>query len=82
MFSSIGKKVVMALTGTCLGIFLLAHMLGSSTVFWGRAAFINYAEHLHSLGPLLHLAELGLLTVFVLHIFFAVTLYLENLQEA
>lgn len=78
--SSVGKKYLMAATGVGLGGFLLLHLGGNSTIFFGRGAFINYAEHLHSLGFLLHLAELALLTLFILHIYFGVTLYLANLQ--
>jgi len=77
--STTGKKLVMALTGSFLGLFLLIHLIGNSTAFWGKDAFTAYAAHLHALGHLLAFFELTLLTVFICHILFAASLYLENL---
>jgi succinate dehydrogenase / fumarate reductase cytochrome b subunit len=68
----------MALTGLMLGGFLLVHAAGNSAIFWGRHAFLNYAEHLHSLGPLVPLAELGLLSLFLLHVVTGISLFLAN----
>ncbi|MEN8142488.1 MAG: succinate dehydrogenase cytochrome b subunit [Thermodesulfobacteriota bacterium] len=78
--SSIGKKSIMAATGLLLGLFLIAHLAGNSTAFFGRAAFNSYAEHLHSLGDLIKVFELLLLTVFVVHVYFGIALFLENLE--
>ena len=78
--SSVGKKSVMSITGFLLGCFLLLHLAGNTTVFLGRNAFISYATHLHSLGPIIHIFEAGLVTVFILHVFFALRLYIENLS--
>ena len=77
--SSTGKKVIMAITGGVLGIFLLIHLIGNSITFLGQAAFNSYATHLHSLGSLLLFFELALLVVFICHILFAANLYFENL---
>ncbi len=79
IWSTIGKKVAMSLSGASLGIFLLIHVIGNSTTFWGSAAFISYASHLHDLGPLVPVFELGLLIIFTIHITFAVFLYFDNL---
>jgi succinate dehydrogenase / fumarate reductase cytochrome b subunit len=54
-------------------------LLGNSISFLGREAFNSYAERLHSLGVLIYLFELGLLTLFLIHILTGVILYLENL---
>ena len=78
--SSIGKKIVMAASGAILTLFLLGHLAGISTLFVGREVFNSYAEHLHSLGFLLHLFEAGLLIVFLIHITFGLLLYIENLR--
>jgi len=78
--SSVGKKVVMASSGGLLSLFLLIHLAGNSTMFFGRDSFNSYAEHLHSLGFLLHIFEAGLLAVFLLHISFGLLLYIENLR--
>ena len=80
LFSSIGKKLMMALTGSCLAIFLIVHLLGNTTIFLGRVTFLSYAEHLHSIGPVLHVFEFGLLAIFLIHIFFGATLFFENLS--
>ncbi len=76
--SSVGKKYIMAVTGMLLGGFLLIHAAGNSSIFWGRRAFNSYAEHLHSLGILVNIAELGLLTIFILHIVTGLSLFLQN----
>jgi succinate dehydrogenase / fumarate reductase cytochrome b subunit len=77
--SSLGKKYIMAVTGLMLGGFLLVHAAGNSSIFWGRHAFISYAEHLHSLGPLIPAAEIILLAIFVIHVVTGISLYLQNL---
>ena len=79
--SSLGRKYIMALTGLLLGGFLLFHAAGNSFLFQGREAFIAYAEHLHSLGPLVPLAELALLVVFLLHIITGISLFQGNLRS-
>ena len=76
--SSLGKKYIMALTGFMLGGFLLVHTIGNSTIFWGRSAFNAYAHHLHSLGIFVPIFEIGLYSIFFLHVFVGITLFLEN----
>ncbi len=78
--SSLGKKYIMAITGLMLGGFLLVHAAGNSSIFWGRSAFLSYAEHLHSLGPLIPVAEIILLSIFLLHVITGITLFLQNLM--
>jgi len=78
--SSIGKKIVMAASGATLVLFLLAHLAGNSSLFFGRDTFNTYADHLHGLGFILHLFEAGLLIVFLLHITCGLLLFTENLR--
>ena len=78
--SSVGKKYIMAVTGFMLGGFLLVHAAGNSSIFFGRHAFDSYAEHLHSLGFLVTVAEFILLSIFLLHIITGISLYLQNLS--
>ncbi len=80
VFSSVGKKSFMAVSGTLLSLFLLIHAVGNSTTFWGRDAFIGYADKLHSLGIFIAVFEISLLLVFLLHIILGITLFLQNLQ--
>jgi succinate dehydrogenase / fumarate reductase cytochrome b subunit len=78
IFSSIGKKTIVAVTGLLLVLFLVGHLLGNFTLFVGQDAINTYAEKLQSLGPLLWVIRLGLLAVFATHIWFTVLLILEN----
>ena len=77
--SSIGKKYIMAATGSLLGLFLFAHLAGNSSIFWSREAFNAYAARLHSFGILISIFEILLALIFLTHIFTAVLLYIENL---
>ncbi len=78
IFSSLGKKTIVAVTGILLVLFVLGHLLGNLTVFIGPEALNAYAEKLHSLGPILWVIRLGLLAVVGLHIFFTMLLWKEN----
>ena len=76
--SSIGKKMMMAITGISFCGFLTAHLAGNLTIYGGKDAFNGYAEHLHALGPLVTLAEIGLLTFALVHVITGILLFLEN----
>ena len=78
--SSIGKKIVVALTGLLLVGFLLGHMTGNLLVFAGREAMNDYAEFLHHFlhGAGIWVARIGLLLAFVLHIIATVSLTRQN----
>jgi len=78
--SSIGKKLIMALTGLGFCIFLIAHLAGNLTICAGEYAFNSYAERLHALGPLVTLIEIGLLFFAVAHVFIGACLFYENLR--
>jgi succinate dehydrogenase / fumarate reductase, cytochrome b subunit len=66
--STIGKKVIMAITGLLLVGFVIGHMLGHLQVFQSADKYNAYAHFLQSLGGVLWLARLGLLVAAVLHI--------------
>jgi succinate dehydrogenase / fumarate reductase cytochrome b subunit len=72
--SSIGKKVIMALTGTVMFGFLIAHMLGNLQVFLGREVMNHYAETLHGNLPLLWGLRILVLVSVLLHSWAAVQL--------
>lgn len=80
--STIGHKVLAALTGIALMGFIVVHLLGNLTLFApdNGALFNSYAHHLESLGPLLYVAEIGLLLIFLVHIVMAVGVRLGQLQ--
>lgn len=76
--SSIGKKFTMAVTGSFLIIFLIIHLIGNITLFFGAEAFNGYVGTLDVIKPLIRIIEIVLLTAFVLHIFNGVRLWYEN----
>jgi succinate dehydrogenase / fumarate reductase, cytochrome b subunit len=78
IFSSIGKKTIVAVTGIVLVLFVIGHMIGNLTVFFGPEAINSYAMHLRDLGPLLWLVRLGLLVSVILHIWFTMLVWKEN----
>jgi succinate dehydrogenase / fumarate reductase cytochrome b subunit len=78
--SSIGKKLMMAVTGLGFCAFLVAHLAGNLTIYFGADAFNAYAEHLHSLGILINFAEIGLLLMALVHVITGATLFYQNLM--
>jgi len=80
LWSSIGKKLLMAVTGLGFIGFLMAHLAGNLTIYSGKDAFNAYAENLHSLGPLLSIAEWGLLICAVIHVLTGATLFYQNFR--
>jgi len=80
MDSTIGRKVVMAVTGAILFGFVLAHMLGNLQVYLGPEAMNNYAVFLRQMlhGTGLWIARAILLVAVVLHIWSAASLTLTS----
>ena len=78
--TSVGKKLMMAVTGLGFCGFLAGHLAGNLTIYAGKDAFNSYAEHLHSLGPLLTLAEIGLLFFAAVHILTGAFLFYQNFK--
>lgn len=78
--SSIGRKIVVALTGLALVLFLAGHLSGNLLIFAGQEAFDEYAHFLHTFlhGMGVWIARIGLLACFVVHIWFTVLLTKEN----
>lgn len=78
--SSIGRKLVVAVTGALLVLFLLGHVAGNLLVFQGREAMNDYAQFLHTMlhGQGVWIARIGLLVMLVLHVWATVLLTREN----
>ena len=76
--SSIGKKFMMAVTGSFLLLFLIIHLIGNITLFFGPGAFNAYVSALDKIKPLIRVIEVVLLAVFILHIFNGIRLWIEN----
>jgi succinate dehydrogenase / fumarate reductase, cytochrome b subunit len=77
--SSIGKKLVMAITGLSFCLFLILHLVGNFFYYGGAAAFQGYSAQLHQRVVLLPIAEGGLICFALLHILLGVILYFQNL---
>ncbi len=75
--TSIGKKQIMGVTGLLLCGFVLTHLLGNLTLLIGSDAFNKYSHALTS-NPLIYVAEVGLLALFLSHIVMAIKLTIEN----
>ncbi len=80
ILSSIGAKIVMALTGVALVGFLVAHLAGNLLVWAGPEALNEYARRLRDILPLLWVLRIGLLASFFLHVFMAIRLTRLNRQ--
>jgi succinate dehydrogenase / fumarate reductase cytochrome b subunit len=65
--SSVGSKILIALTGLGLFVFLIGHLAGNLLFLVGPDAFNHYSHSLIS-NPLIYLIEAGLLGVFFLHV--------------
>jgi succinate dehydrogenase / fumarate reductase cytochrome b subunit len=78
--SSIGRKVVMAVTGVILFGFVLGHMLGNLQVYLGPEALNHYGVLLRQLlhGAGLWVVRAVMLTAVSLHIWAATSLTLES----
>ena len=76
--TSVGTKMLVAVTGIALILFVLAHMIGNLQVFAGSESLNDYAARLKSLGPLLWIARIGLFFVFTLHICLTIKLARSN----
>ena len=76
--SSVGKKMIVAVTGVVLIAFVVGHLLGNLQIFLGPEWVNSYAEKLRALGPLLWVIRIFLLVNVLLHIYYTISLALEN----
>src|SRR2546422_1223033 len=78
--SSIGKKMIVAVTGVILILFVIGHLLGNLQIFLEPEWINSYSQHLRDLGILLWLVRIILFATVVLHIYFTILLAIENLR--
>lgn len=77
--SSVFQKVIMALTGLFIILFTILHLSGNISLYYPEGtAFNKYADFLASFGWLFYAAEIGLLVLFLVHIFTAIRITLLN----
>jgi succinate dehydrogenase / fumarate reductase cytochrome b subunit len=75
--STVGAKLLMGLTGLALFVYMLLHLAGNALVLAGPELFNAYSHTLIS-NPLILPIEIGLLGIFLLHIYKAVSLLVAN----
>ena len=80
--NSVFKKVVMAVSGIIMVLFLIAHMVGNLHVFQGAESFNDYSHWLRSFGEpalpprtLLTVIEIVLLVSVIAHMWSAISLW-------
>ncbi len=77
--TSVGKKVVMAVTGFVAFGFLVVHMIGNLQVFQGPEKLNHYAEFLHNLGPFLWVFRAVMVAAIFWHIIAATQVTLQSM---
>jgi len=76
--SSLGKKFVMAATGTVLFLFVVGHMVGNLQIFLGPEAINRYGHFLQSNLGMIWVVRSGLVVILGLHIWSAAKVSREN----
>lgn len=66
--TTLGRKLLMAVTGVVLILFIVGHLIGNLQVFEAPDKINGYAYFLHSLGPALWIERAVLLACAVIHI--------------
>jgi succinate dehydrogenase / fumarate reductase cytochrome b subunit len=75
---TLARKIAVGVSGIFLLLFIIGHMLGNTTIFFGPSGLNSYAHHVQSLGPILWLERVIMLALAAVHIYFGITLTLEN----
>jgi succinate dehydrogenase cytochrome b subunit len=76
--STVGRKIIMAITGQILVFFIVFHISGNSSIFFHT---LNaYVVFLHSLPVVVWGGRLFLLAAFGLHLWYGAVLKLENYE--
>lgn len=74
--STVARKLLMAFTGQMMVLFVIAHVVGNSTIFFN--ALNSYAAHLHDLPLLLWPFRAVMAVALALHIVYGIILTLDN----
>jgi succinate dehydrogenase / fumarate reductase cytochrome b subunit len=75
--SSVGTKLLIGITGLLLFLYLVLHLVGNALIFAGPDLFNEYSHTLIS-NPLIVPIEIGLLLVFLIHIYKAARNFAAN----
>src|SRR4030043_1101490 len=77
--SSVGTKILLALSGLALSAYLVLHLLGNAFLVIGPD-LLNEWGHMLITNPLVIPAEIGLLVIFLVHVYKAVVNWWGNRQ--
>lgn len=73
--SQVGRKVLTAVTGIGLMLFIIGHLAGNLTLFGASEAFNAYTFSLESLGWILYIIEFILALGFILHAYVGISIW-------
>jgi len=74
--STVGRKILMAVTGQMMLLFVIIHLLGNTTIYF--SSLNAYAAALHALPALLGMIRLFMVAMLCFHIYFGIVVTLEN----
>ncbi len=77
--STVSTKLLIALTGLALFLYLVMHLAGNLLILAGADTYNGYAAMLLR-NPLLVPVEIGLAAIFIIHIFKAIVMWWDNRQ--
>ncbi len=75
---SIGRKVVMAITGLLMVLFVVGHLLGNLSIFAGADGINAYAAKLHAMPAVVWATRIVMLTAVLFHLVISIQITLEN----
>lgn len=75
---TVGKKLVMAVSGAALLVFVIAHLAGNLQIFVGAEKLNRYALLLRGAPELLWLARIGVLAALIVHVVASAQVVLAN----
>ncbi len=75
--TTIAKKLLMAVTGLAMVLFLLGHLVGNLQLLWSSDQFNGYAKFLTA-QPIVIVVELGLMAILAIHVVDAFALLRQN----
>ena len=81
LFSSIGKKFQIAISGILLSVFLLFHLFNNLVLFAGEDSFNGMVQFLKSIHIIIRVLEFGLLAIILLHVINAIIMTIKNKQS-
>ena len=78
LFSTIGQKIQIAISGFLLSLFLLFHLFNNLVLFTGAKNFKSMVGFLKSIHSIIRVMEFSLLGIFLLHVVNAIITSYKN----